>query len=240
MLRKNYVRPIAAVLAAATLFSGCNANGNIKSSGSDSSETTQNTTESTTEESETETTGTFNHGHSISEASSYRHDEINRSSDVLTNRYQAQEYLENCVELPGPDFKFVLTETSENDPGAYMWYEFTLSYKDILVMNGEFRVITFTDGTLCEGNPAVFTCTFADPNDVISQDDALKIYAEEYQDDRDYKYLDSIYYASSKGNRECNIVYKYKYDCGKFDENQTILLNAKTGEMIGCWPDAID
>jgi hypothetical protein len=121
-----------------------------------------------------------------------------------------------------------------------MWYEFTLSYKDILVMNGEFRVITFTDGTLCEGNPYVFTCGFADSNDVISMDEALKIYAEEYQDDRDYEYLDSIYYFSGKGNRECSFVYKYKYDCGKFNENQTILLDAKTGEMVGCWPDAID
>ena len=235
MLKNKYVRPIAVVLAAAALFSGCNANNTAPSS----SITTGSTTGSTTEESTTETTGIINHGHSISEASSYRNDEIDRSDDVLTNQDEALEYLTDLVELPGPDYKFVLTDTSEDDPGAYMWYEFTVSYKDYLVMNSEFQVITFTDGTLCEGRPSVFTCGFADPDDVISKDEALKIYAEEYRDDRDYEYLDSLYYFSSKGNRDCIFIYKYKYDCGKFDENNTILLNAKTGEMIGCWPDAI-
>ena len=188
----------------------------------------------------TETTGTFNHGYSISQASTDRPYEIKRSDDVLTNKDQALEYLNTCVELPGKDFKFVLTDTSENDPGAYMWYEFTLSYKEFIVMNAEFTVITFTDGTVCEGRSPVLTCTFADPTDVIDKDEALKIYDGNYKDDREYKYLEKLYYFSGKGNNECPFVYKFKYDCGNDLENNTILINAKTGEMVGCWPDAID
>ena len=236
MLRKKYVRPIAIVLTAAALFSGCNAKDTVPSS----SLTAGNITGSSEEEHETEITGTFNHGHSISDASADRPYEIKRSSDVLTNSHKALEYLKNCVELPGEELEFVLTDTSEDDPGAYMWYEFTLSYKGFLVMNGEFRVITFTDGTICEGRSEVLTCTFADPDDVIDKDEALRIYANEYKDDREYKYIEDLYCFTGKGNTECKFVYKYKYDCGNFFKNNTILLNAKTGEMIGCWPDAVD
>ena len=236
MLRKKYVRPIAIVLTAAALFSGCNAKDTVPSS----SMTAGNTTGSSEEEHETEITGTFNHGHSITEASGNRPYEIKRSDDVLTNKDQALEYLKTCVELPGKDFEFVLTDTSENDPGAYMWYEFTLSYKDFIVMNAEFMVITFTDGTICEGRSPVLTCTFADPTDVIDKDEALKIYAGNYKDDREYKHLEKLYYFSGKGNNECPFAYKFKYDCGNDLENNTILINAKTGDMVGCWPDAID
>ena len=235
-MRKNKcLRSVAVALAAAALFSGCNAN----NTGSTSSAPARDTTE-TTEGSVTETTGTFNHGYSISQASTDRPYEIKRSDDVLTNKDQALEYLNTCVELPGKDFKFVLTDTSENDPGAYMWYEFTLRYKDFIVMNAEFTIITFTDGTVCEGRSPVLTCTFADPTDVIDKDEALKIYAGNYKDDREYKYLEKLYYFSGKGNNECPFVYKFKYDCGNVLENNTILINAKTGEMVGCWPDAID
>lgn len=235
-MRKNEcLRVTAVALAAAALLSGCNAN-NIESTSS----VPARDTAGTTEESVTETTGTFNHGHSISDASADRPYEIKRSSDVLTNSHKALEYLKNCVELPGEDLEFVLTDTSEDDPGAYMWYEFTLSYKGFLVMNSEFRVITFTDGTICEGRSEVLTCTFADPDDVIDKDEALRIYANEYKDDREYKYIEDLYCFTGKGNTECKFVYKYKYDCGNLFENNTILLNAKTGEMIGCWPDAID
>ena len=235
MRRKKCLRSIAVALAAAALLSGCNAN----NTGSTSSAPARDTTE-TTEGSVTETTGTFNHGYSISQASTDRPYEIKRSDDVLTNKDQALEYLKTCVELPGKDFEFVLTDTSENDPGAYMWYEFTLSYKDFIVMNAEFTVITFTDGTICEGRSPVLTCTFADPTDVIDKDEALKIYAGNYKDDREYKYLEKLYYFSGKGNNECPFVYKFKYDCGNDLENNTILINAKTGDMVGCWPDAID
>ena len=235
-MRKNEcLRVTAVALAAAALFSGCNA----KNTESTSSAPARDTTE-TTEGSVTETTGTFNHGYSISQASTDRPYEIKRSDDVLTNKDQALEYLKTCVELPGKDFEFVLTDTSENDPGAYMWYEFTLSYKDFIVMNAEFTVITFTDGTICEGRSPVLTCTFADPTDVIDKDEALKIYAGNYKDDREYKYLEKLYYFSGKGNNECPFVYKFKYDCGNDLENNTILINAKTGDMVGCWPDAID
>lgn len=235
MRRNKCLRSIAVALAAAALLSGCNAN----NTGSTSSAPARDTTE-TTEGSVTETTGTINHGYSISQASTDRPYEIKRSDDVLTNKYQALEYLKTCVELPGKDFEFVLTDTSENDPGAYMWYEFTLSYKDFIVMNAEFTVITFTDGTICEGRSPVLTCTFADPTDVIDKDEALKIYAGNYKDDREYKYLEKLYYFSGKGNNECPFVYKFKYDCGNDLENNTILINAKTGDMVGCWPDAID
>ncbi len=235
-MRKNEcLRVTAVALAAAALLSGCNAN----NTGSTSSAPARDTTE-TTEGSVTETTGTFNHGYSISETSTDRPYEIKRSDDVLTNKDQALEYLKTCVELPGKDFEFVLTDTSENDPGAYMWYEFTLSYKDFIVMNAEFMVITFTDGTICEGRSPVLTCTFADPTDVIDKDEALKIYAGNYKDDREYEYLEKLYCFSGKGNNECPFVYKFKYDCGNDLENNTILINAKTGDMVGCWPDAID
>jgi len=235
-MRKNEcLRVTAVALAAAALLSGCNAN-NIESTSS----VPARDTAGTTEESLTETTGTFNHGYSISEASTGRPYEIKRSDEVLTNKDQALEYLKTCVELPGKDFEFVLTDTSDNDPGAYMWYEFTLSYKDFIVMNAEFTVITFTDGTICEGRSPVLTCTFADPTDVIDKDEALKIYAGNYKDDREYKYLEKLYYFSGKGNNECPFVYKFKYDCGNDLENNTILINAKTGDMVGCWPDAID
>ena len=235
-MRKNEcLRVTAVALAAAALLSGCNAN-NIESTSS----VPARDTAGTTEESVTETTGTFNHGYSISEASTGRPYEIKRSDDVLTNKDQALEYLKTCVELPGKDFEFVLTDTSENDPGAYMWYEFTLSYKDFIVMNAEFTVITFTDGTICEGRSQVLTCTFADPTDVIDKDEALKIYAGNYKDEREYEYLEKLYYFSGKGNNVCPFVYKFKYDCGNDLENNTILINAKTGDMVGCWPDAID
>ena len=237
---KMLVRSLAAALAAAAILSGCNTDNTAPSSLTTTVDTTESTIEeSTTEESTSKTSGIINHGHSITEDSSYRKNLIDRSDVVLTNQDEALEYLETCVERPGEDFKFVLTDTSENDPGAYMWYEFTVSYKDIFVMNSEFKVITFTDGTLCEGNPSVFACIFADSDDVINTDEALKIYAEEYIDDRDYVYLENIYYFRGKANTECMFLYKYKYDCGKFDENNTILLDAKTGEMVGCWPDAI-
>ena len=235
-MRKNEcLRVTAVALAAAALLSGCNAN-NIESTSS----VPARDTAGTTEESVTATTGTFNHGYSISEASTDRPYEIKRSDDVFTNKDQALEYLKTCVELPGKDFEFVLTDTSENDPGAYMWYEFTLSYKDFIVMNAEFMVITFTDGTICEGRSPVLTCTFADPTDVIDKDEALKIYAGNYKDDREYKYLEKLYYFSGKGNNECPFAYKFKYDCGNDLKNNTILINAKTGDMVGCWPDAID
>ena len=164
MRRNKCLRSIAVALAAAALFSGCNANNTESTSSAPARDTTE-----TTEGSVTETTGTFNHGYSISQASTDRPYEIKRSDDVLTNKDQALEYLKTCVELPGKDFEFVLTDTSENDPGAYMWYEFTLSYKDFIVMNAEFTVITFTDGTVCEGRSPVLTCTFADPTDVIDK-----------------------------------------------------------------------
>lgn len=235
MRRNKFLRSIAVALAAAALFSGCNANNTESTSSAPARDTAE-----TTEGSVTETTGTFNHGYSISEASTDRPYEIKRSDDVLTNKDQALEYLKTCVELPGKDLEFVLTDTSENDPGAYMWYEFTLSYKDFIVMNAEFTVITFTDGAVCEGRSPVLTCTFADPTDVIDKNEALKIYAGNYKDDREYKYLEKLYYFSGKGNNECPFVYKFKYDCGNDLENNTILINAKTGEMVGCWPDAID
>ena len=238
-------RIFALLMAAATLggimFSGCSlSNGSTRSDEKETKDTTSVSAASSDTDDITGTTGSFNHGHSISEASTDRPYEIKRSSDVLTNKDQALEYLENCVELPGQDFKFVLTDTSDNDPGAYMWYEFTVSYKDILIMNSEFTVVTFTDGTICEGRPELFTCTFADPADVIDKDEALKIYAENAKDNRDYKYLEDLYYFSGKGNIECKYVYKFKYDCGNLLKNNTILINAKTGEMVGCWPDAID
>lgn len=236
MHRNKCLRSIAIILAAAALLSGCNA----KDTGSSSSMTSDNTSGSSEEEQETEITGTFNHGHSITDASTDRPYEIKRSDDVLTNDFMALEYLTDCVELPGEDFEFVLTDTSENDLGAYMWYKFNVSYKGILVMNGEFTVITFTDGTICEGRSQVLTCTFADPDDVIDRDEALRIYANENKDDRDYKYIEDLYCFTGKGNTECKYVYKFKYDCGNLSKNNTILLNAKTGEMVGCWPDAID
>ena len=87
-MRKNEcLRVTAVALAAAALLSGCNAN-NIESTSS----VPARDTAGTTEESVTETTGTFNHGYSISEASTDRPYEIKRSDDVLINARRAQGF----------------------------------------------------------------------------------------------------------------------------------------------------
>ena len=240
MLRNRLIILVVFVILGSSVFTGCSKN--IESPSSVTNNTAADTGNTETTETSADITIVdpyFNHGYSISVASTDRPYEIKRSDDVLSNQDQALEYLLNCVELPGQDFKFVLNDTSDNDPGAYMWYEFTLFYKDIEVRNADFTVITFTDGTICEGRTEILTCSFADSDDVISSSEALNIYTEKYQDDRDYKFIESCYFFTGKGNETCAFTYIFRYDCGKFGENETMVLNAKTGERLGCWPDAI-
>ena len=241
MFRDKLMLLIAFSLLAGALSAGCSSKP-VETKATSASDTEAVQTTETTEAATSKTTPDkdLNHGHSIAEAWGDRYNEIKRSDDILTNADQAKEYLESCVTLQDKDLEFRLTDTSEDDPGAYMWYEFSAYYNGFIVMHSEFRVITFTDGTICEGDRSFLTCTFADPADIFSKEEALKIYAGNYNDDREYKYLETLYVFTGKGNTECSFTYKYKYDCGKVLENNTILVNAKNGDMVGCWPDAID
>ena len=185
--------------------------------------------------------GVINHGHSITETANNRPHEIRRSDEVIMDQNEALKFLEDTTSLPDSDMRFMLGETSDDDPGAYLWYRFYIYKNDICIMNKGFDVIAFTDGTICEGRREVLSCrTFADPGDMMSPDEALKKYKQKSGDDRDFFYaFNQNYYYLSKSN-ECVLTYMYRYDCGKVLENYTLLINAITGEEFGGWPDAID
>ena len=181
----------------------------------------------------------INHGHSISETAAERPREIKRSYDVIYTADEALEFLKKCVQLQSDDYTFKLSDTSDDDPGAYMWYDFTVYYKGTAVDNSAFTVIAFTDGTIAEGREEFLTCTMADKSKVLSKDKALSQYKEKTNDKRKYKYKDAYYFFSGKAYSVCPYVYVYRYDCGDILENCTLLIDAETGERVGIWPDAI-
>lgn len=188
-----------------------------------------------------ENASNFNHGHSITETESERPREIKRSLDiVIHNADEALEYLKDCVVLQDDDLVLKLTDTSEDDPGAYMWYDFMVFYDGVAVENAVFTVIAFTDGTVAEGRTEFLTCTMADRSKALSTDEALSKYVEKYGVDRQYEYKASGYFFTGKGDAECPYAYTYRYDCGKVLENVTLVLDSETGERIGSWPDAIN
>ena len=183
----------------------------------------------------------FNHGYSISEVGTERRpDEIKRSKDVVIHdSTEAQEYLESCVPSDGSGFTYMLTDTSDDDPGAFMWYEFQLSYGGEIVENTDFTVIAFNDGTIVEGWPEYLTYTVVDNSNALSPDDALQVYAAANGDTRPYVYKQSGYKCVSRKDSVVRYVYTYRYDCGQVLDNITLTLDAETGEMVGFAPDAI-
>ncbi len=184
----------------------------------------------------------FNHGYSISELGMERRpNEITRSKDVVIHdSTEALEYLESCVPSEGTGFTYELTDTSDDDPGAYMWYEFCLSYDDTVIDGTGFTVLAFTDGTIVEGFPEFLTYTAADKSNALSAEDVLQLYMDERGDNRQYIYKGSGYICAGRNDNVFHYAYTYRYDCGHVLENITLVLDAETGEVLGYRPDAID
>ena len=180
--------------------------------------------------------GVVNHGHSISEVlENPREREIRRSSDVVLTEEEAYKYLIASVTLQNMGLHFELTETSDKDPGAYMWYKFTVYRGDLKVENAEFFVLAFTDGTICEGRADFLQASFYDADDVITPNEAQKIFVKANpQYDVRMRFVEKCYLYSGKYQERCPVVYVYRYSKGR------ILVNAKTGDMIGLWKDQID
>lgn len=181
----------------------------------------------------------FNHGYSISERSEKDMREIRRSNDIVHDADEALKYLQESFKYPDKIYTYVLTDTSDDDPSAFMWYKFTVYYENIPVENSDFTVIAFTDGTIVEGRIEFFRCTQADRTNILSSDEALDKYIQESGDTRTYTYMGEHYYFSGVAG-ENPYIYVYRYDCGKILENTNLYLNAQTGELIGMRPDAID
>lgn len=184
----------------------------------------------------------FNHGYSISELGTERRpNEITRSKDVVIHdSTEALEYLESCVPSDGTGFTYELTDTSDDDPGAFMWYEFCLSYDDTVIDGTGFTVLAFTDGTIVEGFPEFLTYTAADKSNALSAEDVLQLYMDESGDNRQYIYKGSGYICAGRNDNVFHYAYTYRYDCGHVLENITLVLDAETGEVLGYRPDAID
>ena len=184
----------------------------------------------------------FNHGYSISELGTERRpNEITRSKDVVIHdSTEALEYLESCVPSDGTGFTYEITDTSDDDPGAYMWYEFCLSYDDTVIDGTGFTVLAFTDGTIVEGFPEFLTYTAADKSNALSAEDVLQLYMDERGDNRQYIYKGSGYICAGRNDNVFHYAYTYRYDCGHVLENITLVLDAETGEVLGYRPDAID
>ena len=181
-----------------------------------------------------------NHGHSITERVEPDPREISRSDKVLYTEDEAKEYLLDELSYPkGDSYTFELTDSSVKDRGAYLWYQYTVCYDGIPVQGADFTVITFNDGTIIEGYEGVFRVSISMPANIKTPEEVLKIYAQQYNDDRDFKYQTEHYLYFSK-HQKCPYVYVYRYDCGKVLENITLTLDAETGEMLGYRPDAID
>ena len=190
-----------------------------------------------------EKNGVVNHGHSIKEASGPRPDEIRRSDDLVMDQDEALKYLEDSVALPDSDMRFLFAESSDNDPGAYMWYGFYIYKDNICINNRRFDVIAFTDGTVCTGKEDVLSCgAFASPEDEIGPDEALERYKQSpgSADHRDYHYAFNRNYNYQRMTNECILTYMYRYECGIPSENYTLILDAVSGEFMGRFPDEYD
>ena len=179
--------------------------------------------------------GVINHGHSIKEAGDYDNRLIRKTSDVILTEAEALKYLEDSITLQPEGLSFRLTDTSDKDPGAFMWYEFTVFRGNLKVMNSEFRVICFTDGTICEGRSWFTTCAFYD-REILDSKTALEKYRESltYKDERNYGYAEKCYFFSGRQDERCPVIYIYRYKGGK------LLLDASNGKLIGLYKDWID
>ena len=241
VLKKAVRLTLAFAITSSILLTGCVV---AEPDVTEATTTTEETEATTTTEETEEWTGysknIVNHGHSIAETEKKRPYEIRRSSTLITNEEQAAEYMKNSIKFKTKGLKLVLTDTSKDDPGAFLWYQFSAYYNDIRIKNAEFYVITFIDGTICEGKSGIKNCSFANPKDVLSQEDALAKYAEATNDDKEYKFVEMCYVFTGAKKEKCKLQYTYRYDCGRISENCTIFLDAATGDFIGIMPDAID
>ena len=181
-----------------------------------------------------------NHGHSITERTEPDFNEMLRSDEVLYDGDEAYDFLMDNIIYPEREpYTFQLTDSSMNDPGAYLWYDFTPFYNNIPVVGAEFRVITFNDGTILEGYEGFFRIVPDDLTGIKTPEEILEIYNKQSNDANDYRFFDE-YYLYQKGGLSCPYVYVYRYDCGDVLRNTTLTLDAETGEMLGFRPDAID
>ncbi len=181
-----------------------------------------------------------NHGHSITERTEPDFNEMLRSDEVLYDGDEAYDFLMDNIIYPEREpYTFQLTDSSMNDPGAYLWYDFTPFYNNIPVVGAEFRVITFNDGTILEGYEGFFRIVPDDLSNIKTPEEILEIYNKQSNDANDYRFFDE-YYLYQKGGQSCPYVYVYRYDCGDVLRNTTLTLDAETGERLGFMPDAID
>ena len=247
-MKKSFIACL--FLAVAVCGTGCgsqDSNDRIKYSQEDSS-----ADDTFTEKTEDEPSGTaqartrvenndnINHGHSITDRTEPDPRELLRSDEVLYDEEESKAFLLDNILYPEREpYTFEMTDSSIDDPGAYMWYDFTIFYDGIPIERSEFTVITFNDGTIIEGDEGLFSVVPEDRSNINTPEEILADYAKQNNDDRDYKYQTEHYFYS-RGHAECPYVYVYRYDCGNVLENTTLTLNAKTGELLGCYPDAID
>lgn len=169
--------------------------------------------------------GKINHGHSITERQG-REREISRTDKVFLTEADAYGYLCESLPLQSPDLSFRLTRTSDDDPGAYMWYEFTVFKGEYRVINASFNVVCFTDGTLIEGRKEFTTCTFYE-GEVLKPKEALARYRETKKDERKMRLIETGYLYMGRYQEKCALAYVFRYDEGK------LYIDASNGELIG-------
>ena len=247
-MKKSFI--VCLFLAVAVCGTGCgsqDSNDRIKYSQEDSS-----ADDTFTEETEDEPSGTaqartrvenndnINHGHSITDRTEPDPRELLRSDEVLYDEEESKAFLLDNILYPEREpYTFEMTDSSIKDPGAYLWYDFTVFYNGIPVEGSEFKVITFNDGTIIEGDEGFFRLVPEDLSNIKTPEEILEEYVKQSSDNRTYQYQDA-HYLYQRGSGECPYVYVYRYDCGKVLENTTLTLNAKTGELLGYYTDAID
>lgn len=239
MLKKSIVITLASAITAGVLLTGCVVAEPDETEATTSSEETTSTTTEETPSWTSYSKNIVNHGHSIAETEKKRPHEIRRSSTLIKNEEQAAEYMKESYSFKTKGLKLVLTDTSEDDPGAFLWYQFTSYYNDIKIKNAEFYVITFIDGTICEGKSNIKNCSFVNPKDVLSQEDALSKYAQATYDYKDYKFVEMCYVYNGGKKEKCKLQYSYHYYGESPSKSYTIFLDAATGDFIGMIPDEI-
>lgn len=178
--------------------------------------------------------GKINHGHAIPESRDRERD-IRRTSDIILTEAEAYKLLTESITLQNEDLHFELTETSDNDPGAYMWYKFNVYRGDLKVINAEFFVLAFTDGAIVEGRADFTECAFYDTDGILSPKAALDKYREKNpKDTRKLVMVEKAYLYSGVYQERCPVIYVFRYSGGR------LLIDAHTGDMIGHWKDQIN
>jgi len=254
MLRKKITYVLILALSMGVLFAGCKTSDNdtreqasinvpIEKSYAPSKELNTDDTGRTVESSEaqvlsSETTipvsGKINHGYSIKVREEPDPREIRRTSDVILTELEAYDFVKDNINIREPGLDFILTDTSDDDPSAYMWYEFTATFNGIKVMNATFTVVAFTDGSILEGRSEFSEAAFVDEDLIIPKEEALQKYRETSGDVRELRYIEMCYLFTGRYIERCQMVYVYRYNKG------SVLINAMTGELAGAYSDYID